>query len=69
LGWHVKKSLPEKEGSIVYCESPCSAATHADAVLILTQWQEYRQLDLPRLWEPMNLPLLVDGRNLSIPSG
>jgi UDPglucose 6-dehydrogenase len=64
---NLKKSLPEKEGSIVYCETPYSAATHADAVLILTEWPEYRELDLQRLRQLMDVPLLVDGRNLFDP--
>jgi UDPglucose 6-dehydrogenase len=64
---NLKRSLPEKGGCIVYCESPYSAATRADAVLILMEWPEYRELDLERLRELMDVPLLVDGRNLFDP--
>jgi len=41
---NLKKSLPEKEGAIVYCDSPYSAATGADAVLILTEWPNIANL-------------------------
>lgn len=44
-----------------------SAATDADAVLILTEWSEFANLDLVRLRGRMRLPIIVDGRNLYRP--
>jgi UDPglucose 6-dehydrogenase len=43
------------------------AARKADAVAILTEWNEFRQLDLPRLRDAMERPIVVDGRNLYEP--
>lgn len=43
------------------------AASGADAVLILTEWNEFANLDLIRLREVMRLPVIVDGRNLYRP--
>lgn len=39
------------------------AARDADAVILVTEWSEFVQVDLPRLRSVMRRPLLVDGRN------
>lgn len=44
-----------------------SAAADSDAVLILTEWSEFANLDLDRLRRQMRLPVIVDGRNLYRP--
>jgi UDPglucose 6-dehydrogenase len=49
------------------CDGAYTAATGADAVLIATEWPEFRQLDLARLRSVMASPVLVDGRNLLDP--
>ena len=43
------------------------AAKNADALLILTEWQEFAALDLPRLQAELKYPIVVDGRNLYEP--
>jgi UDPglucose 6-dehydrogenase len=43
------------------------AATDADAVLILTDWKEFAQIDLPRLNRAVKFPIIIDGRNLYKP--
>ena len=43
---------------------PYSAAEGAEAVVIATEWDEFRNLDLPRLRKAMNGEILFDGRNL-----
>jgi UDPglucose 6-dehydrogenase len=40
------------------------AADHADALLIVTEWDEFRLLDWQRMREAMSRPLVLDGRNL-----
>ena len=47
-----------------YCPSPYEAAREADALLILTEWREYREMDFARLHELMDVPVIIDGRNL-----
>src|SRR5581483_4213801 len=64
----LKQSLPEKEGSIKYCEDPYEAAKKAHAVLLLTEWPEYRALDLTQLRSMMEVPVVVDGRNIFDPA-
>ena len=50
-----------------YCESPLELAADADALVLVTGWEEFRQLDLPRLARAMAQPVLVDGRNFFDP--
>lgn len=42
-------------------------AEGCDAVLLVTEWNEFKQLDMPRLRDAMAFPLLVDGRNVYEP--
>jgi UDPglucose 6-dehydrogenase len=51
-----------------YVEDAYAAAEGADAVLVLTDWQEFASLDLPRLAALMRYPIVVDGRNLFDPA-
>jgi UDPglucose 6-dehydrogenase len=48
--------------------TPYDVAVDADAVAILTEWNEFKQLDLPRLRECMARPIIVDGRNIYEPA-
>jgi UDPglucose 6-dehydrogenase len=50
-----------------YCDSPYSAATEADAVFLLTEWNEFKQLDMERIRDLMRRPILLDGRNVYEP--
>lgn len=45
-------------------QSALSAARHADAVVILTEWDEYRSLDMLRLADAMSGHMLLDFRNV-----
>lgn len=57
--------LSENElDGVVWVTSPYEAAKGKDAVLILTAWKEYKELDIERLKQSLNNPLIVDGRNL-----
>ena len=55
----------ELEGlKVTFCASPYEAAQDADALLILTDWDEFASLDLPRLRKTLKYPIVLDGRNL-----
>jgi UDPglucose 6-dehydrogenase len=58
---NARRSLP---GSITFCESPYEAAAGADAVALVTEWNEFKFLDLERLRGVMRQPVIFDGRNL-----
>jgi UDPglucose 6-dehydrogenase len=49
---------------ITLCDDPYAAARGADALVLLTQWNEFRQADMSRVIEEMRTPLLLDGRNI-----
>jgi UDPglucose 6-dehydrogenase len=59
---------PEREGKIHYCSSAYDAASGAHALLLLTEWDEFRNLDLAKMRSQMEVPILLDGRNLYDPS-
>ena len=44
--------------------SAYDAAQDADALLILTEWEEFANLDLPRIRKALRYPIIIDGRNL-----
>ena len=49
---------------INYASNPYEAAHGADAVLIVTEWDEFRRIDWVRLRDAMENPLILDGRNM-----
>jgi len=49
---------------VTYESSPYNCARDADALVIVTEWEQFRALDLRRLKEAMRTPVLVDLRNL-----
>ena len=57
----------ELADSVAYCSSALEAAEGADAVLLLTDWPEFRSLDFAGLRKLMARPLVLDGRNLLDP--
>ncbi len=54
--------------SLELCPDPYTATTGADAVVLVTEWDEFRDLDLPRLRGLMRTPVFVDGRNVFEPA-
>jgi UDPglucose 6-dehydrogenase len=50
--------------TVHYCESPYEAATGADAVALVTEWNEFKFLNLERLRAALRKPVVFDGRNL-----
>jgi UDPglucose 6-dehydrogenase len=52
---------------ISYCADPYLAAQGADAILIVTEWDEFRRLDWKKLLSMVEQPLVIDGRNMFSP--
>lgn len=65
---NVRRIFPEEAGHIVYCATPYDAASGAHALLLLTEWEEYSALDLVRLRSAMEVPIIIDGRNVFDPA-
>jgi UDPglucose 6-dehydrogenase len=61
---NMKRIFPERSGQVCYCPSAYQACEDAHAVLLLTEWDEFRSLDLRRVAGLMALPVLLDGRNV-----
>jgi UDPglucose 6-dehydrogenase len=53
---------------VTYCETAYDCAEGADALVILTEWEQFRALDLERLRKVMANPVIVDLRNVYRPS-
>jgi len=73
-GAEVRIADPEgrKEGEAllpgaVWCENAYDAAAEADALVIITEWNEFRALDLARLRQSMRGDVMVDLRNIYLP--
>ncbi|MGP8253329.1 MAG: UDP-glucose dehydrogenase family protein [Terracidiphilus sp.] len=58
-----REVLPESD-TMRYAAGIYEAAHNADAVLILTDWKEFAEIDLDRLSGEMRFPIMIDGRNL-----
>ena len=54
-----KAELP----NVTYCVDPYEAARGAEAILLVTEWSEFRDLDWPLLANLVERPLVIDGRN------
>ncbi len=52
---------------VTYCKDPYEAAKGADAVLLLTEWNEFVQVDFQKLKKTVRRPIVVDGRNVYDP--
>jgi UDPglucose 6-dehydrogenase len=59
-----RRILPDVE----YMEGAYEAAAGADAVVVITEWNEFRYLDLGRVKESMRKPVVIDGRNIYDPA-
>lgn len=51
------------ENTITFSNSVCEAVMDADAVFIITEWDEFKNLDLVRLTKILKQPIIFDGRN------
>ncbi len=58
-----RKILPD----ITYCSNPYEVAENADTLAIITDWAEFKELDLKKIKSLMNYPIIVDGRNIYDP--
>lgn len=74
-GAHVKAYDPvamERAGEVMprvtFCATAYDAAKDADALLIITEWNEFKQFDWAKLRQFMKQPIVLDGRNLYDPN-
>jgi len=62
------KEAAEILDGVAYCDDPYGAMEDADALVIITEWNAFRALDLGRVKQLMTRPLMVDLRNIYQPA-
>jgi UDP-glucose 6-dehydrogenase len=65
---NVQQVFPENFSRLVYCRSAIEAATGAHAILLVTEWDEFKQIDWEQVKQVVALPIVVDGRNCLDPT-
>jgi len=55
------------ENKISFKKNPYEAVAKTDAVLVITEWNEFKQIDLAKIKKIMNQPFVFDGRNIYEP--
>ncbi len=58
---NVREQLGER---ITYCEKPYDTLTGADALVLVTEWQEFRTPDFAKIHATLKSPVIFDGRNI-----
>lgn len=51
-----------------FCKDPYETAAESDALLILTEWSEFKTMELKRIKKSLKNPLIIDGRNIFDPA-
>ncbi len=64
---NMKTIFPENDPQLRYASSSYQTAEDANALLIVTEWEEFKDLDLKKIKEVMANPIIVDGRNIFDP--
>ncbi|NQU74424.1 MAG: UDP-glucose/GDP-mannose dehydrogenase family protein [Candidatus Omnitrophica bacterium] len=52
---------------VKFCKNPYEVARNADCLVIVTEWNEFKKLDLKKIKKLLKQPLIVDGRNIYNP--
>lgn len=52
---------------ITFCSDPYEVADGSDALVLVTDWNEFKQLDMIRIRDLLRQPVLIDGRNIFDP--
>ena len=52
---------------VEFCKDPYEIAKDSEVLLILTEWNEFKELDLKKIKSLMKTPLIIDGRNIYNP--
>jgi UDPglucose 6-dehydrogenase len=65
---NMKEIFPDEPPRVVYCGNPYEAAEGANALLLVTEWEEFRRLDLEKIKTLMTNAIIIDGRNVFDPA-
>lgn len=64
---NAKKWIPNHE-NLFWCENEMETANHADAIVLMTEWKQFRFLNFSHILEQMRGKAFFDGRNQYVPS-
>lgn len=59
-----KRTMVQYEDKVNYCDSALETVKDCDAICLLTEWQEFKNIDLVLVEKVMKTPVLIDGRNV-----
>jgi UDPglucose 6-dehydrogenase len=54
--------------AVAFCADPYEVAQGCDALIVVTEWNEFKHLDMGWIKQAMHRPVLIDGRNLYDPA-
>jgi UDPglucose 6-dehydrogenase len=63
----MKRARQELE-MIQYCDDPYQVADSSEALIILSEWNEFKEMDLERIKRLLHHPIIIDGRNIYDPA-
>lgn len=61
------KMLASEGETVTYCSDPYEALDGADALIVLTEWDEFKEADFDKVKALLKLPIIIDGRNIYEP--
>ena len=61
------KNVAKEIKGITFCKDSYSVAKNVDCLLVLTEWNDFKELDLAKIKRLMKQPILIDGRNIYDP--
>jgi UDPglucose 6-dehydrogenase len=50
--------------AVIFCQNAYEVAEGADALVIITEWNEFKSLDMYQIKNAMHHPVVIDGRNI-----
>jgi UDPglucose 6-dehydrogenase len=53
---------------VEFCSDSYQVADGADLLIFATEWDDFKELDLPRIKELLSTPAIIDGRNMFDPA-
>jgi UDPglucose 6-dehydrogenase len=67
VAMHETQRIFGDESRLQYAENPMGALDNADALVIVTEWKEFRSPDFEAIKQTLKNPVIFDGRNLYDP--
>jgi len=50
--------------NVKFCKDPYDASQHCDCLLVITEWDEFKELDFTKIKKLLKRPIIIDGRNI-----